>query len=118
MADVKGDWKGLAVLRSLQSVVYLHLQQDANVLTGAFEASDLVGPNNKGDVTGSIDANNDIKLDGDSSGRPGFTGRLTGEGTEEEMIHGVVHIPGERPPVGTLTLFRQPVKPIFGMYGC
>jgi hypothetical protein len=113
---LNGYWKGLFVSQNLQAVVHLYFEQNGDALSGTFESSDLPSASSKGNVTGSIDANNKLTLSIDAPGRAQFVGQSTGQGTASEMISGVVQVPAGQQPMGTLTLFRQPDKIIVERY--
>jgi len=110
---LSGYWKGVAVMRTLQTVVHLYLEHNGNELSGKFESPDIPGPNSKGDMKGSINGDKVMLI---LPEKAAFHGQLTGDEPANRMIHGVIQSHNEETPSGTLTLFPQERGGIVEMY--
>jgi hypothetical protein len=113
-SDISGFWKGLTVSRVSQNVVYIHLEQDGNSITGVFEAPQSPDQRTKGDVTGSIEGSA-ITLQVAQPAERGselskssvlFQGTVVGT-AGNQMIYGTLQTAESgSSPGGTATFFR------------
>ncbi|HZS55170.1 MAG TPA: hypothetical protein VFA65_12255 [Bryobacteraceae bacterium] len=103
MADdnLAGFWKGVAVSRLFQVVIYVFLDGTDQNLTGRFEAQEPSGQSRDGKVTGTFEGER-VSFTDDSGSR--FIGTVVGEGSQR-MIYGTLQGPTDQFPTGTLTLF-------------
>ncbi|SRR5579884_227242 len=107
-SNLSGYWKGVALARTVQTIVHIYLEQRGDQLHGRFEAETPGRHPQKGDLRGSV-AGNMVTLK--SRDTEMFNGQLAGQ-PEAYLMVGLVFEQGHANPAGSITLFKQDVTDI------